>query len=228
MSEHWRVGHSGTSLPLAEHWRVLDVGSGDNPHPRADVLLDRFLDRSIHRSGQKARLDGRPLVVGDASALPFRDCSFDFVIASHVVEHVDRPEQVCGELMRVAHAGYVEAPGPLSDALLGEPSHKWSVRQTAAALAFTPFRWPSSASLHALSVLVYGIFYLGTERSRWTLRPRLLQLPVLGSPFWRVSGLLQGLWAMEWLRDIAFTRFTFGMTARVDVDGRTWDLERGK
>ena len=52
----------------------------------------------------------RPSVLGMGEALPFRDESFDFVIASHVLEHSANSEIFFRELQRVAKAGYVETP----------------------------------------------------------------------------------------------------------------------
>ena len=31
--------------------KVLDVGGGHNPHPRANVVVDKFTDTNFHRSG---------------------------------------------------------------------------------------------------------------------------------------------------------------------------------
>ena len=43
-------------IPVDEHALVLDIGSGDKPHWRADVLLDRFVGAE-HRSPQEAHVD---------------------------------------------------------------------------------------------------------------------------------------------------------------------------
>ncbi len=68
---------------------VLDVGSGGKPYPRSDVLLDRMTGAE-HRCGAAMMID-RPAVFGDASKMPFRDQAFDFVIASHILEHMPDP-----------------------------------------------------------------------------------------------------------------------------------------
>lgn len=95
-------------LPVGENAIVLDVGSGGNPHPRSDVLLDR-LTGSEHRCGNPMLID-RPAVIGDATKLPFKDKSFDFIIASHILEHMPNPEVFLSELQRVGKAGYIETP----------------------------------------------------------------------------------------------------------------------
>lgn len=42
---------------------------------------------------------------GDIGALPFRDGSFDAVLASHVMEHLPQPEQAVAEVARVLKSG---------------------------------------------------------------------------------------------------------------------------
>ena len=84
---------------------VLDVGSGHNPNPRSDVLCDRYVDDDTERGGA-IRVD-RPLIVGDGHNLPFKDKAFDYVIASHIIEHMDDPARFCSELMRVSKRGFI-------------------------------------------------------------------------------------------------------------------------
>lgn len=103
------------SLPVNKNSIVLDVGSGGNPHPRSDVLLDRVLGAE-HRSGTPMVID-RLTVLGDANKLPFKDKSFDFIIASHILEHMENPEIFISELMRVGKAGYIETPNFICERL---------------------------------------------------------------------------------------------------------------
>jgi uncharacterized protein YbaR (Trm112 family) len=94
--------------PVAEEALVLEVGSGGKPYPRADVLLDAY-ENTRERNWEPLKAD-RPTVLGFVEQLPFRDKAFDFVIASHVLEHSRDPEQFIAELQRVAKAGYIEVP----------------------------------------------------------------------------------------------------------------------
>ena len=79
----------------------------------------------IHIQGQISYLDAhevtserievslikdRPLVMGLVEKMPFKSKSFDFVIASHVLEHSARPELFLNEIVRVGKAGYIETP----------------------------------------------------------------------------------------------------------------------
>lgn len=105
---------------------VLEVGSGDNPHPRSDVLVDRFLEDNTERGGD-LRLDERPLVVADAHFLPFRDGIFAYSICSHILEHMDDPPQFVGELTRVGTAGYIGCPSEIAERLFHWSFHRWYV-----------------------------------------------------------------------------------------------------
>lgn len=94
--------------PVGPQALVLEVGSGGNPYPRSNVLLDAY-EATRERHWVPLVAD-RPTVLGYVENLPFRDQAFDFVIASHVLEHSIQPEQFLGELQRVARAGYIEVP----------------------------------------------------------------------------------------------------------------------
>ena len=95
-------------VPVSKNSLVLEVGAGGNPYPRANVMLDA-MESTIERNEQSLVTD-RPLVLGLCEELPFKDKSFDFIIASHVLEHTDEPEKFLNELMRVGRAGYIETP----------------------------------------------------------------------------------------------------------------------
>lgn len=118
---------------------VLDVGSGNRPSPRANVLCDRYLFADAHRFGQAlVRTKGRLMVSADITQLPFPDGAFDFVICSHVLEHLDDPAAAIRELQRVAHAGYIETPSPINERLMRYEVHKWIVWVEGDELVFTP------------------------------------------------------------------------------------------
>ncbi len=94
--------------PVGEGDLVLEVGSGGNPYLRSNVLLDAYEEtRERHWA---PLVSDRPTVLGFVERLPFRNKVFDFVIASHVLEHSPDPERFLNELQRVAKAGYIEVP----------------------------------------------------------------------------------------------------------------------
>ena len=105
---------------------VLEIGSGNRPRKRSNVLCDKFIDDNYERAHEEnVLMDHRLFVVADGLALPFKDKSFDYVITSHILEHVDDPHRFVQELTRVAGAGYIETPSELGEKLFGWPFHKW-------------------------------------------------------------------------------------------------------
>jgi SAM-dependent methyltransferase len=80
--------------------RILDLGSGGRRLGPSTVSFD-----IVHLDG----LD----VQGDGHALPFRDASFDGVVAQAVLEHVVNPITVLAEMQRVLKGDgrvYIEVP----------------------------------------------------------------------------------------------------------------------
>lgn len=108
---------------------VLEVGSGDKPYPRADILLDKLPEDSTEREAGRGLVIDRPLVIGDVEALPFADKSFDYIIASHVLEHAQDPAKFLSELSRVGKRGYIETPSPERERVFDWPFHRWWVYQ---------------------------------------------------------------------------------------------------
>ena len=89
-------------------YEILDIGSGHNPYEKADVLCERYLE-DVERTGH-VKIDTRPFVIGTLEFLPFKDKSFDLVICSQVLEHVDNPLRALEEIKRVGKSAYVVTP----------------------------------------------------------------------------------------------------------------------
>ncbi|MES2593305.1 MAG: glycosyltransferase [Bacteroidota bacterium] len=158
---NFTVGLSGQKLPINHEWTVLDVGSGHRPNRRANVLIDNELNETEHRSGKKANVPSdKKMVVGDALNMPFENKEFDYIIASHIAEHIDDPEQFCKELCRVGKRGYIETPGPVDEFFLNEPFHKWIVSKSDNSLIFT-----EKKNFKPFSGLFYGLYYLNETRT---------------------------------------------------------------
>ena len=104
---------------------VLEIGSGHNPKARSDVLCDKFIGDDEQRGG--AIVTDRPMVEADGQFLPFADGAFDYVICSHVLEHVEDPAQLIAELARVAGRGYIETPSEIGERIYGWHYHNWVV-----------------------------------------------------------------------------------------------------
>ena len=101
------------------NWNILDVGCGYRANPYASVLAD-VKDLS------NFYLDKKFVKINDKD-LPFKDKEFDFVIASHVIEHIDDFEFFIKELERISAHGYIELPTRLGDNLVFEnkADHIW-------------------------------------------------------------------------------------------------------
>lgn len=111
--------------PVDGNALVLEVGSGGNPYPRANVLLDAY-ESTRERFWAPLKAD-RPTVIGFAERLPFRDNAFDFVIASHVLEHSSDPDRFLRELQRVAKAGYIETPDAFFERITPYKDHRLEI-----------------------------------------------------------------------------------------------------
>lgn len=110
--------------------RVLEIGPGGTPHPRADEFLD--LDPSLfkdeeeaaHQRGLAPELKtNKKIHYYDGKKFPFKDKEFDYVICAHVLEHVDDPDAFLKELFRIGKRGYIEYPTILYDYIYDIPVH---------------------------------------------------------------------------------------------------------
>jgi ubiquinone/menaquinone biosynthesis C-methylase UbiE len=107
------------TLSLNPSWNILDIGCGYGANVYANVICD-VQDLSKYYPNKKFT----KLV---EKKLPFKDQEFDFVVASHVMEHVDDIEFFISELERVSKKGYIELPTMLEDNLVFEnkKDHLW-------------------------------------------------------------------------------------------------------
>lgn len=105
---------------------VLDVGSGDKPHWRADVIVDKYPEDNQQRISGGVLFDKRKLFVNaDVENLPFKDKSFDFVFCSHLLEHVKNPDKAIKEITRIGKAGYIEVPSGILELWQPFKTHLW-------------------------------------------------------------------------------------------------------
>lgn len=105
---------------------VLDVGSGDKPFWRADVLVDKYLKDNQQRYSGSMFYDKRKIFVkADVENLPFKDKVFDFVFCAHLLEHVKNPDKAIQELTRVGKKGYIEIPSAIGELFSPFPPHLW-------------------------------------------------------------------------------------------------------
>ena len=100
-------------------WKVLDIGCGYSANPHATTICD-IQDFSKYYKN-------KTFVKITEKNLPFKDKEFDFVVASHVAEHVKDVTYFLNELSRVSKQGYIEVPTRLEDNLVFENKndHLW-------------------------------------------------------------------------------------------------------
>ena len=102
-----------------QSWKVLDIGCGYSAHKNASVICDIQDLSNFYKNKNFIRLEN--------NILPFKDKEFDFVIASHVIEHGKDVKTFLSELERVSSKGYIELPTILEDNLVFENKndHIW-------------------------------------------------------------------------------------------------------
>ena len=100
-------------------WNILDIGCGYTAHKKANVICDVQDLSEFYK--------GRDFVKLKDKTLPFKDNEFDFVITSHVIEHVEDVNFFIKELQRISKKGYIELPTILEDNLVFENKndHLW-------------------------------------------------------------------------------------------------------
>ena len=100
-------------------WNILDIGCGYTAHKKANVICDVQDLSEFYK--------GRDFVKLKDKTLPFKDKEFDFVITSHVIEHVEDVNFFIKELQRISKKGYIELPTILEDNLVFENKndHLW-------------------------------------------------------------------------------------------------------
>jgi len=123
--ESWAWSLRRLHCPVPPEALVLEVGSGGNPYPRANVLLDAY-EETRERHWVPLIVD-RPFVYGFVEHLPFKTGAFDFLIASHVLEHSPEPEKTLAEFQRVARAGYIEVPDAFMERVNPYKDHRLEI-----------------------------------------------------------------------------------------------------
>lgn len=108
--------------------RVLEIGPGATPHPRSDIFLELNYEDVNERIAQSGNIGllrtDREVVYYDGGKFPFKDKEFDYVICSHVLEHVADADEFLKELQRVGCKGYLEFPTVYYDYLYNFPEHQ--------------------------------------------------------------------------------------------------------
>lgn len=136
---NYGAGLSGYFLDKSHEWlergfsaemkfsRVLEVGAGTGVHLRhvrhrfdSYVLSDSSIDMLRQAQIPKDRIGTVEICIADARNPGFADNSFDRLVATHVLEHLERPWEVLREWHRVVKPG-----GIISLVLPCDPGLGW-------------------------------------------------------------------------------------------------------
>jgi len=117
--ERTSIIHLNNIIEKNPKWKILDIGCGYRAHPKASTIADVQDFSNFYRGKNFVQILGKNL--------PFDDKAFDFVIASHVLEHVEDLEFFIKEIERISSKGYIELPSRLGDNLVFENKndHIW-------------------------------------------------------------------------------------------------------
>jgi|TARA_B110000967_G_scaffold201458_1_gene238786 ubiquinone/menaquinone biosynthesis C-methylase UbiE len=100
-------------------WNTLDIGCGYTANEHAKIVADTQDLSSFYKDKKFIKITEKKL--------PFKDNEFDFVITSHVIEHVWDFQFFIKEIERISNQGYIELPTRLGDNLVIEnlKDHIW-------------------------------------------------------------------------------------------------------
>ncbi len=121
----WEYCGDEPGEPLIVHgeFKILEIGCGARPWPKASFYVDvEDVRSSLPFEKQESFLQA------DVHKLPADWTGrFDYVFASHVLEHCRCPHKAAAEMARVARAGCIVCPSPMKDAIFNfhEADHKW-------------------------------------------------------------------------------------------------------
>ena len=113
-------------LKKSNHLKILDLGcTNTNYWKEANHFAD-IVDYTNDFSKKNLKFT----LIYPNQKLPFKDKEFDYVVLSHVLEHVPNIKEFTNELERIAKAGYIELPTKLADNLVigcdeEDIGHKW-------------------------------------------------------------------------------------------------------
>lgn len=108
--------------------KVLEIGPGATPYFRSDVFLELHYENEQERIAQSGHVGilktEKKLVYYNGGKFPFEDQEFDYIICSHVLEHVADADVFLSEIQRVGKKGYLEYPTVYYDYLYNFPEHQ--------------------------------------------------------------------------------------------------------
>ena len=105
------------------NWNILDIGCSVDAIEFAQTVADVQNLENFYQNKNKK------FVLIKGKDLPFKENEFDFVFASHVIEHVEDVAYFIKEIQRISIKGYIELPSMLEDNIILSDNnikdHKW-------------------------------------------------------------------------------------------------------
>ena len=112
---------------IKDNDKVLEIGPGATPFHRSDVFLELNYDSDTDRIAQSGHTGilktDKQIIYYNGKEFPFKDDEFDYVICSHVLEHVDDIPLFINEIQRISKKGYLEFPNIYYDYLHNIEEH---------------------------------------------------------------------------------------------------------
>ena len=110
---------------------IADVGCGHYANKFANVAMDKLDNADVERGGLPLSTERAGVTFHDVDLnvfpYPFTDKQFDYIICTHVLEHLADPVRACQELSRIGKAGYLEVPYFGADVFVrnNDVIHRW-------------------------------------------------------------------------------------------------------
>ena len=159
--------------------RVLEIGPGGTPHPRADEFLEWEFDDPTVAKGQRGHAPPleteKPIHFYSGETFPFETNAFDYVICSHVLEHVPDVDCFVAELTRIASRGYLEFPTIYYDYLYDFPEHPTYVFYNGNTIHWMPKSESCLAAFNPVTKFFYASLVAGHTSLIEALKPCFFQ-----------------------------------------------------
>lgn len=119
MLQRTSINSINKKLKKNPKWKILDIGCGYTANQYANTIADIQDLSNFYQDRKFIKIIDKKL--------PFEDNEFDFVITSHVIEHVEDFQFFIHEIERISKQGYIELPTRLGDNVVFEnlKEHIW-------------------------------------------------------------------------------------------------------
>ena len=148
---------------------VLEIGPGATPYFRSDVLLEKKFSNKEEFDAQNGYsgqlITSKEVVYYEGDIFPFKDKEFDYVICSHVLEHVYDIDLFINEIIRVGKKGYIEFPTIYYDYLYNFDVHLTFLLHKDNVIFWLP---KTDTSIHQF-ITIQHFFYKSLEKNYTSL-----------------------------------------------------------